>query len=96
LLATERYDGPEPVNIGSGLEIRIKELAEKIAELTGFAGEIRWDPPKPDGQPGRGLDVSRARDRFGFEAKTSFEDGLKKTIDWYRAQRQKENVQGPS
>lgn len=84
LLATERYDGSEPVNIGSGTEIRIRELAEKIAELTGFKGEIRWDPSKPDGQPRRRLDVSRAKAYFGFEAQTSFDEGLKRTIDYYR------------
>jgi GDP-L-fucose synthase len=85
LLATELYNGPEPVNIGAGFEITIKELAEKIAALTGFSGEIRWDSSKPDGQPRRRLDVSRAKRYFGFEAKTSFDEGLKKTIDWYTA-----------
>jgi len=88
LLATEHYDGPEPVNIGTGQEIRIKDLAEKIAQLTGFRGLIRWDPSKPDGQPRRCLDVSRARDLFGFKAQTSFDNGLRETIDWYRATRQ--------
>ncbi len=83
LLATEHYNGAEPVNIGAGFEIKIKDLAEKIAELTGFKGEIRWDPSRPDGQPRRCLDVSRAKKYFGFEAKTSFEDGLKATIEWY-------------
>jgi len=86
LLATERYDGPEPVNIGSGVEIRIKDLAEKVAELAGFRGEIRWDHSKPDGQPRRRLDVSRAKAHFGFEAQTSFDEGLRKTIDYYRKQ----------
>jgi len=84
LLATEHYNGPEPVNIGAGFEITIKELAEKIVELTGFTGEIRWDNSKPDGQPRRRLDVSKAKKDFGFEAKTSFDEGLKATIDWYR------------
>jgi GDP-L-fucose synthase len=84
LLATEHYDGAEPVNIGAGFEITIKELVEKIAKITGFKGEIRWDNSKPDGQPRRRLDVSRAKKYFGFEAKTSFEDGLKETIKWYR------------
>ncbi|HUW18224.1 MAG TPA: GDP-L-fucose synthase [Sedimentisphaerales bacterium] len=84
LLATEHYNGPEPVNIGAGFEITIEELAEKVAKLTGFKGEIRWDASKPDGQPRRRLDVSRAKKLFGFEAKTSFEEGLKATIDWYR------------
>ncbi|MCL5281777.1 MAG: GDP-L-fucose synthase [Planctomycetes bacterium] len=84
LLATERYDRLEPVNLGAGREIRIKDLAEKIAKLTGFRGEIRWDPSKPDGQPRRCLDVSKAKEYFGFEAKTSFDEGLRQAIDWYR------------
>jgi len=84
LLATEHYNGPEPVNIGAGFEITIKELAEKIVELTGFTGEIRWDSSKPDGQPRRRLDVSKAKKYFGFEAKTPFDEGLKMTINWYR------------
>jgi GDP-L-fucose synthase len=87
LLATEHYNGPEPVNIGAGFEITIKDLAEKIARLTGFAGEIRWDTSKPDGQPRRCLDVSRAKEYFGFEARTPFDEGLKATIDWYIANR---------
>ncbi|MDD5063940.1 MAG: GDP-L-fucose synthase [Phycisphaerae bacterium] len=87
LLATEYYNGDEPVNIGAGFEITIKELAEKIAKITGFKGEIRWDSSKPDGQPRRCLDISRAKEYFGFEAKTSFEEGLKKTIKWYRENR---------
>ena len=87
LLATEFYNGSEPVNIGAGFEITIKDLAEKIARLTGFAGEIRWDSSKPDGQPRRCLDVSRAKEYFGFEAKTPFDEGLKATIDWYVANR---------
>ncbi len=84
LLATEHYNGAEPVNIGAGFEITIKELVEKIAKMTGFKGEIRWDSSKPDGQPRRCLDISKAKEYFGFEAKTSFEDGLKETIKWYR------------
>ncbi|MHC4292249.1 MAG: GDP-L-fucose synthase, partial [Planctomycetota bacterium] len=84
LLATEKYNGPEPVNIGAGFEITIKDLVEKIVKLTGFSGETRWDATKPDGQPRRCLDTSRAKDTFGFEAKTDFETGLKATIDWYR------------
>ncbi len=87
LLATERYDGAEPVNIGSGWEIRIRDLAELIAKLTGFEGEVHWDPSKPDGQPRRRLDVSKAKGYFGFEAKMPLEDGLKRTIDWYKANR---------
>jgi GDP-L-fucose synthase len=84
VLAAERYDKPEPVNIGAGKEISIRELTEIIAELTGFNGEIRWDTSKPDGQPRRCLVTSRARDEFGFEARTDFREGLKKTIEWYR------------
>jgi GDP-L-fucose synthase len=87
LLATEHYNEAEPVNIGAGFEITIKELVEKIAKITGFKGEIRWDSSQPDGQPRRRLDVSRAKEYFGFETKTSFEEGLKKTIKWYRENR---------
>ncbi len=83
LLATEHYNGAEPVNIGAGFEMTIKELAAKIAKLTGFVGKIRWDASKPDGQPRRCLDTSRAKKLFGFEAKTTFEEGLKATVDWY-------------
>ncbi|MEN6531287.1 MAG: GDP-L-fucose synthase [Anaerolineaceae bacterium] len=86
-LATERYNSSEPVNIGSGFEISIKELAETIARLTGFTGNIRWDTTKPNGQPRRRLDTTRARESFGFEAKTDFEEGLKRTIDWYANER---------
>lgn len=84
LVATERYDEGDPVNIGAGFEISIKELVELIAKLTGFKGEIVWDTSKPDGQPRRMLDVSRAEKKFGFKARTSFEEGLRKTIEWYR------------
>jgi GDP-L-fucose synthase len=87
VLATERYDGAEPVNLGVGAEITIRELVTLIARLTGFEGEIRWDATKPDGQPRRALDTSRARERFGFSATTSFEDGLRRTIEWYEQQR---------
>jgi len=87
LLATEKYNGPDPVNIGAGFEITIKDLVIKIVKLTGFKGEIRWDPSKPDGQPRRRLDVSRARKLFGFEAKMLFDEGLKRTIEWYRNHR---------
>ena len=83
LLATERYDGAEPVNLGSGIEISIKDLTELIAELCGFEGTIRWDSSQPDGQPRRALDTSRAREAFGFEARTSFREGMRETIDWY-------------
>lgn len=86
VLGAERYDGEEPVNLGVGREITIRELVELIADLTSFGGEIRWDASKPDGQPRRALDTSRARDRFGFEAHTTFDDGLRRTIDWYEAQ----------
>jgi len=85
LLAMEQYNGAESVNIGAGFEITIKELATKVAELTGFCGEIHWDSSKPDGQPRRRLDVSRANEYFGFEAKTSFDEGLKAPIQRYRA-----------
>jgi GDP-L-fucose synthase len=87
LLAAERYNGPEPVNIGAGFEITIKDLTEKIVKLTGFKGQIRWDSSKPDGQPRRRLDVSRAKKLFGFEAQMTFDEGLKKTIDWFRENR---------
>jgi GDP-L-fucose synthase len=86
-LAAERYDGRAPVNLGVGSEITIRELTEAIARLSGFGGEIRWDPTKPDGQPRRALDTSRARDQFGFTAGTDFEIGLRKTIEWYEKQR---------
>jgi GDP-L-fucose synthase len=89
LLATELYNGAEPVNIGAGFEITIKDLAEKIVRLTGFGGEIRWDPSQPDGQPRRCLDTSRAKKLFGFEAQMTFEEGLKTTIEWYKQNRQR-------
>lgn len=84
LLAAERYDEPAPVNIGSSFEISIKELVEIIVRQTGFQGRVVWDTSKPNGQPRRKLDVSRAREKFGFTATTSFEAGLEKTIAWYR------------
>ena len=84
LLGTEFYNDSEAVNIGAGFEITIKDLTEKIAKLTGFGGEIRWDRSKPDGQPRRCLDTTRAKKEFGFEAKTNFDEGLKATIDWYK------------
>jgi len=89
LLAAELYNSSQPVNIGAGFEITIKDLAEKIARLTGFKGKIEWDSSQPDGQPRRCLDTSRAKKLFGFKAKTSLEHGLKQTIDWYRNQRAK-------
>ena len=87
VLAAERYDGPEPVNLGTGTEISIKELVSLIARQTGFTGRLVWDGSKPDGQPRRMLDTDRAAKYFGFMAKTSFEDGLRNTIDWYRCSR---------
>jgi len=83
VLATEKYDKPDPINIGSGREIKISKLVELIAKLTGFKGKIVWDASKPDGQPRRMLDTSRAEREFGFKAKMDFEEGLKKTIQWY-------------
>lgn len=82
-LATEKYNKPEPVNLGSGFEISIKDLAELIAKLMNFEGKIIWDTSKPDGQPKRKLDTSRAEKEFGFRAKTNFKEGLRKTIEWY-------------
>jgi GDP-L-fucose synthase len=87
LLATERYDGAEPVNLGTGEEIRIRDLAELIGELTGFEGELVWDTTKPDGQPRRKLDTTRAEEQFGFHASTGLRDGLTRTIHWYREHR---------
>jgi GDP-L-fucose synthase len=84
LLAGEHYDGDEPVNLGSGMEISIKDLAELIARLTGYQGEFVWDASKPNGQPRRALDVERASRYFGFRAAVPFEEGLRRTIDWYR------------
>jgi GDP-L-fucose synthase len=84
LLAAEHYEDPEPVNLGSGVEISIRDLVNKIRELTGFAGEIQWDRMKPDGQPRRCLEVSRAWDHFGFRARTSLDEGLQRTIAWYQ------------
>jgi GDP-L-fucose synthase len=85
--ATRLYESPEPVNIGAGFEISIKDLSELIAELMGFDGEIRWDVTKPNGQPRRSLNVNRAREAFGFEAKTDFRSGLEATIRWFRDSR---------
>jgi GDP-L-fucose synthase len=87
VLATERYDDPEPVNVGTGVEISIKELVELVAELTGFTGRVTWDTTKPNGQPRRALDVTRARQRFGFRARTEFREGLARTVAWYRERR---------
>ncbi|HEX6761748.1 MAG TPA: GDP-L-fucose synthase [Gaiellaceae bacterium] len=87
-LAGEQYDGRDPVNLGSGQEIAIRDLAALIAKLTGFEGEIEWDETKPNGQPRRQLDVTRARELFGFEATTPLREGLERTIAWYRANMQ--------
>jgi GDP-L-fucose synthase len=83
-LASQRYDGAEPVNLGTGEEPSIRELAELVAELTGFYGEIVWDTSMPNGQPRRRLDSSRARELFGWEARTPLREGLERTIAWYR------------
>lgn len=86
VLATQKYEKPEPINLGSGMEISIKDLVDTISRLMDFQGDIHWDSSKPDGQPRRCLDVSRAQREFGFRAKTSLEDGLKETITWYESQ----------
>jgi len=83
VLATEKYDKPDPVNIGAGFEISIKDLAEKIKDIIGFKGKVVWDITKPDGQPRRCLDTTKAEKEFGFKAKVKFDEGLKKAIDWY-------------
>lgn len=87
LLATERYNSSDPVNLGSGEEISIKSLAEKIVELTNFEGELLWDTSRPNGQPRRALDTSRAKERFGFEAQVKLNEGLQSTVDWYKNHR---------
>jgi GDP-L-fucose synthase len=85
VMAAERYDSSDPVNIGSGQEISIRELADQVATATGFRGRIVWDPGQPNGQPRRRLDVTRAKERFGFEARTSFAEGLRRTVEWAKA-----------
>jgi GDP-L-fucose synthase len=85
--AAERYDDPDPVNLGAGFEISMRDLAEKVRDATGYRGEIVWDASRPNGQPRRMLDVSRARERFGFTAHTALEQGLARTVAWYRAHR---------
>jgi GDP-L-fucose synthase len=87
VLAAEKYDDPDPVNLGAGFEISIRALTELIARVTGYQGDIQWDTSMPDGQPRRSLDTRRARERFGFVAQTDFESGLRQTVDWYLAQR---------
>jgi GDP-L-fucose synthase len=94
LLAAEKYDASEPVNLGSGEEISIKNLAEMITSNTGFEGDLVWDTSKPNGQPRRGLDISRAKEYFGFSAPTTFAQGLKKTVAWYRENRVSGEVRG--
>jgi len=86
LLAAERYDGPEPVNLGTGVETSIRRTAELVADVVGFEGRITWDTSMPNGQPRRSLDASRAKELFGFEARTPLRDGLEKTVAWYREQ----------
>ena len=85
--ATEKYNSSEPVNLGSGFEISIKDLTEMIIRLTGFQGKLPWDATKPNGQPRRGLDVTRARENFGWQARMDFDSGLKQTIEWFRSNR---------
>jgi len=92
VLATEKYNQPDPVNIGSGMETSIKDLAELIKELVGYQGKIVWDKTKPDGQPRRCLDTSRAEKEFGFRATTDFRQGLQKTIEWYLKERKEEDL----
>ena len=89
VLATEQYDAPDPVNVGSGFEISIRDLVQLIAELTGFRGAVRWDASQPNGQPRRRLDTSRAEQAFGFRATTDFRAGLERTIAWYESVRQR-------
>ena len=86
--ATERYNESEPVNLGSGMEISINDLVELIADLTGFEGDIEWDTSKPDGQPRRRLDTSRANETFGWNASTEFREGLTNTVEWYEKHRE--------
>jgi len=84
VMATESYEGGEPVNLGSGEEIKIRDLVYMVKEMVGYEGEVEWDTSRPDGQPRRRLDVSRAKEEFGFEAEMPFKEGLKRTIDWYK------------
>jgi GDP-L-fucose synthase len=88
-MAAERYQGSEPVNLGAGMEISIKDLAALIAESSGFSGRIVWDTSKPNGQPRRALDIGRAKEFFGFEAEMPFIEGIQKTIEWYRENKDK-------
>lgn len=93
LLAAERYDASDPVNVGSGAEIVMSDLARKIAFMTGFSGQVIWDTTKPNGQPRRRLDVMRAEERFGFRARTDFDAGLRATIDWFERERREGRCQ---
>jgi len=92
ILATEKYNKPEPINIGSGFEISIRDLVNLIVNLTGFKGQITWDTSKPDGQPRRLFDTSKAEHEFGFKANINFQTGLKNTVDWYKEQRIKKAI----
>jgi GDP-L-fucose synthase len=85
VLAAERYDGPDPVNLGAGREISIRDLAELIADITDYSGRITWDTEKPNGQPRRSVDATRARELFGFEARMPLREGIERTVAWYRA-----------
>ena len=87
VLAAERYDGAEPVNLGADRELLIRDLVEIVVKLVGFEGDVRWDSSKPDGQPRRGVDATRAREQFGFVAGTPFDEGLRLTLDWYLSHR---------
>ncbi|MEE4195058.1 MAG: NAD-dependent epimerase/dehydratase family protein, partial [Anaerolineae bacterium] len=84
ILAAEHYNDSEPVNLGSGMEISIKDLVEAVAKVTGFTGKLMWDTSKPNGQPRRCLDTTRAKEWFGFEAQMPFDEGLRRTVEWYR------------
>jgi GDP-L-fucose synthase len=95
LLAAEHYNGAEPINLGTGQEVSIRDLAQLIKELTGFTGRIVWDTSRPNGQPRRQLDVSRAREHFGFIASTSLEEGLRHTVDWYLSGRPSPDAPAP-
>jgi GDP-L-fucose synthase len=87
--AAEKYNGSEPVNLGSGFEISIKDLVEMTVKMTGFDGKLIWQTDKPNGQPRRGLDISRAKEYFGWSAQVPFEEGMRRTIDWFKANREK-------
>jgi GDP-L-fucose synthase len=89
ITAAEKYNGDQPVNLGSGYEISIKDLAEMIVRMTGFEGKLVWQTDKPNGQPRRGLDVSRAKEYFGWSAQVPFEEGMRRTIEWFKANRDK-------